>query len=86
MTFTRRQTPIGAAATAAAALPALTLADVANGELTVDPSHRSGDVVVDCTGRWRDWIGRHDFIETVRAPGEAELITDNEPVEFREIA
>lgn len=40
MTFTRRQTPIGPAATAAAALPALTLADVANGELTVDPSHR----------------------------------------------
>jgi hypothetical protein len=85
MTFTRH-TPIGPAATAAAALPALTLADVANGELTVDPSHRSGDVVVDCTGRWRDWIGRHDFIETFRALDEAELITDNKPVEFRDIA
>jgi hypothetical protein len=84
MTFTRRHTPIGAAATAAAELPALAVADVANGELTVDPSHRSRDVV-GCTGRCRDWIGRHDFIETVRAPGKG-AVADHDLLDFREIA
>jgi hypothetical protein len=87
MTFTHRQTPIGAAATAAAALPAAAAADVANGQVMVDPSHRFSDVVVGRVGRkWRDWIGRHDFIETVRALDEAELIADQDLVDFRETA
>jgi hypothetical protein len=85
MTFTRRRTPIGAAATTAAALPAVAVADVTNGEVMVDQGHRSRDVV-GCTGRWRAWFGGYDFIETVRALGAADLTADCELVDFREIA
>jgi hypothetical protein len=84
MTTTRRQTPTGAAAmTAAAALPALAAADVA----MVDSRHRFRDVVAVCAGRkWSDWFGRYDFIKTVRAPGETELIEDCDSLNFRETA
>jgi hypothetical protein len=85
MTFTRRRTTIGAAATTAAALSAVAVADVTNGEVMVDQGHRSRDVV-GCTGRWRAWFGRHDFIETVRALGTADLTADCELVDFRKIA
>jgi hypothetical protein len=87
MTFTRRPTPIGPAATiAAAALPAAALAGAANGEVTVDPNRRFRNVDVGCTGRRCDWIGRHDFNGTVRVPGEGESIADHDPSDFREIA
>jgi hypothetical protein len=86
--LTRRHVLVGAATTvAAAALPAIAVADVANGEVMLDPRHRFRDIVVGYIDRnGCEWFGRYDFVEMVRDLDEADLITHHELADFPEIA